>query len=174
MFRLTDVPITQEPMLVEAAGGFVTFEGKVRNHAMGRSVIRLEYEAFPDLAIPEGVALLEEAKAKYGLLSASVIHRTGLLEVGDTAVLIQVAAAHRHEAFAGCEWIIDQLKHRVPIWKKEHFADGDSGWVGADVPSPNEDLYRALVQRQRSTEEVGEVGQTAIREAKVLMVGVGG
>lgn len=132
MFKLTSEPIDIQTQDQEGAGGFVTFEGKVRNEAEGRPVNRLEYEAYQELAESEGTKLVKEAIEKFGLISAQVMHRIGVLELGETAVLIQVTAAHRREAFAGCEWIIDQLKLRVPIWKKEHFADGDSVWV---VPS---------------------------------------
>ncbi len=132
MFKLASEPIVSTTLNQEGAGGFVTFEGKVRNQAEGRHVNRLEYEAYPELAESEGTKLVQEAIDSFRLISANVIHRVGILELGETAVLIQVAAVHRREAFAGCEWIIDQLKLRVPIWKKEHFADGDSVWV---VPS---------------------------------------
>ena len=83
-----------------------------------------------DLAISEGNKLIAEAKDQFRLTDVQIIHRTVLLALGDTAVVIQVAAEHRREAFAGCEWIIDQLKFRVPIWKRETYADGDTGWVG--------------------------------------------
>ncbi len=132
MFKLASEPIVSTTLNQEGAGGFVTFEGKVRNQAEGRPVNRLEYEAYVELAESEGRKLVQEAIEKFSLISAEVIHRIGVLELGETAVLIQVASPHRREAFAGCEWIIDQLKVRVPIWKKEHFADGDSVWV---VPS---------------------------------------
>ena len=174
MFQLSGEPLVSESVVTDDAGGFVCFEGKVRNHANGREVLRLEYEAYDDLAIPEGQALVREAIQKFGLVDARVTHRTGLLEIGETAVIIQVAAAHRREAFAGCEWIIDQLKHRVPIWKKEHFADGDSGWVGADAPTLNTDLADSISMRQRALDEVGEAGQAALRASRVLIVGVGG
>jgi molybdopterin synthase catalytic subunit len=129
MFKLTSDPIVAQTLDQKGAGGFVSFEGKVRNEAEGRPVNRLEYEAYPELAESEGAKLVQEAIERFGLISANVIHRIGVLELGETAVLIQVAAPHRREAFAGCEWIIDELKLRVPIWKKEHFADGESVWV---------------------------------------------
>ena len=172
MFKLTDQPIVPEAIDQSGAGGFVSFEGKVRNLAGGRDVVRLEYEAYPELAEIEGLTLCREAVDRFGLLTANIIHRTGLLEIGETAVLIQVAAPHRREAFAACEWLIDELKHRVPIWKREHYAEGDSGWIGADATlSPLDDGRWA---RQIALSEVGEDGQEKLREARVLMVGVGG
>jgi len=114
------------------AGGFVIFEGKVRNSHKGRQVVALEYEAFEEMAVNEGQKLLDETQEKFGLIAATAIHRTGRLEIGETAVWIAVAAQHRREAFAGCEFIIDEIKKRVPIWKKEHYAEGDSGWIGCE------------------------------------------
>ena len=174
MFRLSNEPLTPLPVTNDLSGGFVTFEGKVRNHAQLRQVLRLEYEAYDDLAISEGEKLVAEAIERYQLESATVIHRLGLLEIGETAVVIQTAAAHRREAFAGCEWILDQLKHRVPIWKKEYYADGDSGWVGADAPGPNPELEAQLTQRQRRLTEIGHEGQARLKAASVLLVGAGG
>lgn len=132
MFSLTTQPIVAESASLPDAGGVVVFEGKVRNSHRGRTVVALEYEAYDGLAVSEGEKLLSEAVTKFGLVSATAIHRTGRLEVGDTAVRIEVHAAHRHEAFVGCEFIIDELKKRVPIWKKEHYVEGDSGWIGCD------------------------------------------
>lgn len=174
MFLLTDKPIQIPAQDHDGAGGFVTFEGKVRNHADGRAVHRLEYEAYPELAQNEGDKLVAEAIARFALLAVSVIHRVGVMEIGETAVLIQVASAHRREAFAGCEWIIDQLKIRVPIWKKETYQEGDSGWIGADVLAPDETFNSLFTTRQRTLEEVGDNGQEKLRNSRVLLVGVGG
>ena len=174
MFELTPKPIVASSSIHDGAGGFVSFEGKVRNHANGREVIRLEYEAYPELAQTEGEGLILEAISRFGLLDATVVHRIGILEIGETAVLIQTAAPHRREAFAGCEWIIDQLKFRVPIWKKETFVNGDSGWVGADTFTPNDELEEEYFRRQIKLPEVGLAGQEKLKKARVLIVGVGG
>jgi molybdopterin synthase catalytic subunit len=112
-----------------SAGGVVTFEGRVRKSNLGREVLRLEYEAYPELAEKEGMTILEEAKEKWGVAEIVAVHRTGILEIGEPAVWIGVASAHRAEAFEACRYVIDELKERVPIWKKEHYADGDSGWI---------------------------------------------
>ena len=174
MFELRDAPFEIEELGQDGAGGFVSFVGKVREASHRRRVLRLEYEAYPEMAISEGEALAAEAIERFGLLGVEIIHRTGVLQVGETAVSIQVAAAHRREAFAGCEWIIDQLKFRVPIWKREVYEDGDSGWVGTDPAPRNGQLYAALTERQKRLEEVGEDGQRKLKEARVLLIGVGG
>lgn len=135
MFELTYEPIEPRSTIVPGAGGFVTFEGKVRNRHRGREVVELEYEAYSPMAVSEGQKLIQEAVQKFDLLTAMTIHRLGRLKIGDTAVWIEVGAAHRHEAFLGCEYIIDELKKRVPIWKKEHYLEGDSGWIGCDEPT---------------------------------------
>jgi len=114
------------------AGGYASFEGWVRNHNEGRSVRHLEYEAFESLAVKEGARIVQEAIARYGVLSAACVHRVGDLAIGEMAVWVGVSSRHRAEAFAACRYIIDEVKHRVPIWKKEHYVDGDSGWVNCE------------------------------------------
>ena len=117
-----------------SSGGFVAFEGRVRNHNEGQAVLRLEYEAFAELATQEGQRVVDEALQKFAITGAACVHRVGLLETGDMAVWVGVAAAHRGAAFDACRYIIDEVKQRVPIWKKEHYANGDSGWVNCEVP----------------------------------------
>ena len=115
-----------------ACGGYASFEGWVRNHNEGREVQRLEYEAYEILGCKEGERIIAEAVERFGVARASCVHRIGSLELGDLAVWVGVSAAHRDEAFAACRYIIDEVKHRVPIWKKEHYVDGDSGWVNCE------------------------------------------
>lgn len=115
-----------------AAGGYASFEGWVRDHNEGQSVTRLEYEAFEALANKEGERIVKEAIERFGVLKAACVHRVGSLEIGDTAVWVGVSSKHRAEAFAACRYIIDEVKHRVPIWKKEHYVNGDSGWVNCE------------------------------------------
>jgi len=170
-FRLTPEPLVSSPLMDHGAGGFVTFEGKVRNHANGRAVTGLEYEAFPEMAIAQGDALLAEAIERFELTDAAVVHRTGALSLGETAVIVQTAAPHRREAFAACEWIMDQLKWRVPIWKRETYSDGVSEWVHAGSPPTIEETR---FDRQIRLPEVGHEGQARLVEARVLLVGVGG
>lgn len=112
-----------------SSGGFVSFEGWVRDHHGGRAVVGLSYEAYPVLALKEGERILQEAIGLFPIRRASCMHRTGHLGVGGLAVWVGVSSDHRHEAFRACEWIIEQVKLRVPIWKHEHFQDGTSEWV---------------------------------------------
>jgi adenylyltransferase/sulfurtransferase len=102
----------------ESCGGFASFEGWVRNHNEGHAVTRLEYEAFAELAEKEGARIVEEARVKFGVTRAACVHRVGSLALGDVAVWVGVSAAHRDEAFRACRFIIDEVKHRLPIWKK--------------------------------------------------------
>jgi len=111
------------------SGGVCIFEGWVRDENEGRTVLRLEYEVYDPLAIAEGEKVIAEARQKFPFLEATCVHRSGLLEIGDCAVWVGVSAKHRNEAFKACRYIIDEIKVRLPIWKKEHYADGDSGWV---------------------------------------------
>jgi molybdopterin synthase catalytic subunit len=114
------------------AGGYVCFEGWVRDHNEGQDVTRLEYEAFEALAVKEGERILAEASKRFPIKHALCIHRVGSLELTDLAVWVGVSAAHRGEAFDACRFIIDEVKHRLPIWKKEHYRGGDSGWVNCE------------------------------------------
>ncbi len=116
----------------DAAGGFVSFEGWVRNENEGQEVLRLEYEVYAPLAVKEGAKIIAEAMAKFPVLGADCVHREGLLEIGECAVWVGVASAHRDEAFAACRYIIDEIKLRLPVWKKEHYVNGDSGWVNCE------------------------------------------
>lgn len=110
-------------------GACVWFEGWVRDHNEGRAVLRLEYEVYAPLARKEGLKVLTEASARFDIRQALCVHRSGLLELGDIAVVVGVSAAHRDAAFQACRYIIDEIKHRLPIWKREHYADGHSEWV---------------------------------------------
>jgi sulfur-carrier protein adenylyltransferase/sulfurtransferase len=113
-------------------GGYASFEGWVRDFNDGRPVERLEYEAFVALAVKEGERIVREAIERFRVQHARCVHRVGRLELGELAVWVGVSAAHRAEAFAACRYIIDEVKHRVPIWKKEFYRDGDSGWVNCE------------------------------------------
>lgn len=115
-----------------AAGGYVAFEGWIRNENEGQQVMRLEYEVYEPLAIREGEKIIAEARERFPILHANCVHREGLLELGECAVWVGVSAVHRDEAFQACRYIIDQIKVRLPIWKKEHYVNGDSGWVSCE------------------------------------------
>ena len=137
-FELADNKIDRQ-LLVEkfsdpACGAFVSFEGWVRNHHENRQVSHLFYEAYPELALNEGRAVMQQALDKYAINSAICIHRLGKLQIGDMAVWVGVNAAHRDAAFQACRFIIDDIKARIPIWKKEFYLDSNSPrWLESEV-----------------------------------------
>lgn len=110
-------------------GGYCCFEGIIRNHNHGKEVSFLSYEAYEELALSELKRIAANALETFDLSFARAHHRIGRLEIGDVAVIIQVQAKHRDEAFRGCRYIIDELKKTVPIWKKEHYQDGQHSWT---------------------------------------------
>ncbi len=133
-FLLTEEPIRAEMFISflrsPKYGAYVAFEGWVRDHNEGRSVQGITYEAYIELATSEGAALLREVTIKHGCGAAYCVHRIGHVGIGEPAVWVGVAAAHRKEAFAACSEIMDALKARVPIWKHEHYKDGSNEWLG--------------------------------------------
>jgi len=136
VFVLLDTPIDAtalaRDLALVSAGACVTFEGWVRDHNAGRRVLRLDYQAYAPLAASEGGRIVAEARTRFAILEARCAHRVGELALGDLAVWVGVSAAHRDAAFAACRFVIDEVKLRVPIWKNEHYADGDSGWLHPD------------------------------------------
>ncbi len=135
-FRFTqfaiDTDSARRGLLDLGAGGYVSFEGWVRDNNEGLEVTRLEYEAFQELGVKEGERIISDALQRFPIKHALCIHRVGSLELSDMAVWVGVSSAHRGEAFDACRFIIDEVKHRVPIWKKEHYRSGDSGWVNCE------------------------------------------
>lgn len=129
---LTDQPIDGADLGTRVRsprrGGVVTFVGQVRDHHAGRRVQRLEYSAYEPMAELECAAIVAEAEARWAV-SVDLRHRTGSLGIGEVAVAVAVAADHRAEAFDACRWIIDEVKRRVPIWKRECYEDGTEAWV---------------------------------------------
>ncbi|MEO6075367.1 MAG: molybdenum cofactor biosynthesis protein MoaE [Dokdonella sp.] len=136
LFRLSaeaiDLETERHAIDHPAAGAFVAFEGCVRDHNDGRRVLALDYQAYARLAEAEGARIVQAAIERYQLRRAAAVHRIGNLVIGDVAVWVGVSASHRGAAFNACRWIIDQIKADVPIWKNEHYADGDSGWLHPD------------------------------------------
>lgn len=135
-FRFSNTVLDLQALRAEltdpGCGGFAAFEGWVRDHNEGQQVARLEYEAFVPLAVREGERVIAEAHERFGIHNLLCVHRLGALELGEVAVWVGAAAAHREEAFRACRYIIDEVKHRLPIWKKEHYQSGDSGWVNCE------------------------------------------
>lgn len=134
MFALSEAAIDAAALRARlehpAAGGVCVFEGVVRDHNEGRAVAGLRYEAYAELALREGARIVDEARARWPVLAIACVHRTGVLSIGDLAVWVGVACAHRGDAFAACRFVIDETKARVPIWKHEGYADGSSAqWL---------------------------------------------
>ncbi len=109
-------------------GALVVFEGIVREHSRGKQVRALVYEAYGSMAQKQIEQLAEEAARRWPISKVAVVHRTGTLQVGEVSVVIAVAAPHRGEGFDACEWLIDELKRTVPIWKKEIYTEGEA-WI---------------------------------------------
>lgn len=129
---LTRTPIDLAPLLAAVShpsyGGIATFVGVVRDHQDGRSVGALEYSAYEPMAEAEAARIVAEALARWPV-QVAVQHRLGALAIGDVAVAVAAGSAHRGEAFEACRYVIEELKRRVPIWKKESYADGAVAWV---------------------------------------------
>ena len=132
MVRITDKNIATDALLSEvgsaSTGALNIFVGTTRNYSHDRSVVSLEYEAYLPMALKKMEEIERDARGLWPIQNVLVVHRVGKVEIGEASVLIAVSAAHRDEAFKACRYIIDRLKDRVPIWKKEFFADGTSEW----------------------------------------------
>ena len=132
-FALTTDPIEPETLKQglarDNAGACACFEGWVRNVNEGEAVSALEYETHAEIAAAEGGAVLAEARKRFAIIEARCVHRVGKLAIGDCAVWVGVSAGHRGAAFDACRWIIDEIKHRLPIWKKELYLKGETAWV---------------------------------------------
>jgi molybdopterin converting factor subunit 1 len=132
-FRLVEGPLDLRAVAAEVAndeaGAIATFEGTVRRHSRGREVIALEYEAYEGMAENVMAEIAGEVKAKYDLSDVAISHRLGRVEIGETSVVIAVSAPHRQDALAACKDVIDELKERVPLWKKELYEGGEE-WIG--------------------------------------------
>jgi len=179
MFELTDHPIDSTALRAKLtrpeAGACVVFEGWVRNHHLGQPVRELHYEAFDVMAKLEGSSIIAEIEERFAGCAVFCVHRTGALRVGDLAVWIGVSSAHRAAAFLACRQAIEEIKRRLPVWKKEFHPDGAAEWVNCSAeamargPQPA-DYY----SRQTVLPEVGDAGQKLLTESRVLIVGVGG
>ncbi len=133
MFAISDVPIDSVRLRheLEAAGtgAVVCFEGRVRDHNDGRAVHGLSYQAYVELAEAEGRKILDEARNRFAIERVVCVHRVGDLALGEVAVWAGVSAGHRAAAFEACRYVIDEVKSRVPIWKREHYVEGESEWL---------------------------------------------
>lgn len=174
MFTLREAPIDREKLILDLkddkAGALVVFEGWVRDHNEGKAVSSLEYQVYEELAQKEGEKILHEAKHKFNLHKILCSHRFGHLYLGDTAVWIGAIATHRDDAFKATRYVIDEIKLRLPIWKKEHYLNEDAKWVfckdhHTHVHFHEEDYY----QKQKKLTD-----QEALKNSRVLVVGAGG
>lgn len=133
MFRIQpeiiQIETLREQCLADRAGAYASFEGWVRDLNEGQSVNSLEYEAYKELAEKEGSVILAEAQERWNIISAIAEHRVGHLAIGDCAIYVGVSSQHRGEAFEACRYIVDSVKDRVPIWKKEHYTSGATEWI---------------------------------------------
>ena len=135
-FELTnevlDVGEIARRIVPENCGAIVTLDGFVRRWTRGRESLHLEYEAYQPMAVSEMQKLGRRAHEKFDITHIGIVHRLGRLEIGETSVVISVAAPHRRSAFEACEWLIKELKRTVPIWKKEFYADGEI-WIAGET-----------------------------------------
>jgi molybdopterin synthase catalytic subunit len=131
LFTLLAEPLPDKPPFapMPGVGAVVRFEGVVRDNNDGKAVVELEYSAYQVLAEREGSRIVRDSIDRFGLFAGFCVHRVGVLRPGDVAVRVWAAAAHRREAFAACEGIIDAIKASVPIWKRETYVGGDRVWV---------------------------------------------
>ena len=142
MIDLTHDPIDVSAVVAavstEASGAVDLFLGTTRNHSDGKAVTELTYEAYPEMARKEIEKIVQEVHYHWPAHKVAVVHRLGSVPVGEASVAIAVSSSHRKEAFEACRFIIDKLKERVPIWKKEHFDDGSSSWTGSNGSETDE------------------------------------
>jgi molybdopterin synthase catalytic subunit len=124
-----DLAAFRSSLADDTCGALVVFEGWVRNHNEGRAVKGLAYEVYRPMALKEGQVILQEAMERFEIVHARAIHREGDLALSEPAVIVGVSSAHRDAAFQACRYIIDEIKHRLPIWKKEYYVDGTTEWV---------------------------------------------
>ena len=133
MIEIVESPIDHnaltERVRSNQAGAVCTFLGTVREMTGDRQTLSLDYEAYPEMALKKMAEIEEQARARWPIMEAAIVHRVGHLDLGEISVVVAVSCPHRHEAFEACRWLIDTLKEVVPIWKRESWADGTEEWV---------------------------------------------
>ena len=137
MFEITAEPLDPAPLVAairaDEAGAVALFYGVVRNENIGRRVLYLEYDAYPEMAIKKMREVADEVRAKFPVTGIGILHRTGRLEIGETSLLVAVSSGHRKEAFEACHFAVDRIKQVVPVWKKEVFEGGEE-WIEGHLP----------------------------------------
>lgn len=178
MFALTEQPIDAAALRARLqrpeAGALVVFEGWVRNHHQGRAVTRLDYEAFVEMAQSEGDALVAEVEREYYDVAIVCVHRCGDLVPGDIAVWIGATSSHRDDAFRAARIVIEEVKRRLPVWKREYHPGAEPVWVNCTEDTGVQHNAAAYNARQSILPEVGQEGQQRLARASVLVIGVGG
>lgn len=138
--RITSEPIDSAALLDQcvgdADGAAILFVGTVRNHNDGREVGHLDYQSYPEMAVKVLEDIVSEAEERWDVGEMSVVHRIGRLEIGEASVAIVVASPHRGDAYDASRYIIEELKKRVPIWKREGYLTGESEWLMGTTPQP--------------------------------------
>lgn len=174
MFSISDQHLNREELhqtLADSkAGAIVVFEGWVRNHNEGKQVTSLEYQVYRELALKEGAKILAEAREKFNLHNIVSVHREGHLKLGEIAIWIGATASHRDDAFKATRFVIDEIKHRLPVWKKEHYVAEDPVWVFCRHHSHHVHFSEAEYYQKQNL----VVDQSKLKQAKVLVVGAGG
>jgi adenylyltransferase/sulfurtransferase len=174
MFSISDSAINREELLStlsqEKAGAIVVFEGWVRDHNEGKKVSSLEYQIYHELALKEGQKILNEAQEKFNLHGVLSVHREGHLKLGEIAIWIGATASHRDDAFKATRYVIDEIKHRLPVWKKEHYIEHAPEWVFCRHHHHHVHFEEAAYYEKQSK----IVDQNKLKNAKVLVVGAGG
>lgn len=174
LFHISDQPIDRESLHQNLtnteAGAIVVFEGWVRNHNEGKKVTSLEYQVYQALALKEGLKILAEAKEKFNLHNIVSVHREGHLKLGEVAIWIGATASHRDDAFKATRFVIDEIKYRLPVWKKEHYASEDSKWVFCQHHHHHVHFNESDYYQKQS----GLINQEKLKKAHVLVIGAGG
>ncbi len=136
MFKISETPLEgidlRQGLLSSSAGAFNCFEGFVRDHNNGKKVLALEYQVYQPLCEKEAQKIFSEVQEKFDVIAAKCFHREGKLNIGDMTVWVGCCAKHRGDSFGACRYIIDEIKARLAIWKKEYYENGDSGWIGCE------------------------------------------
>jgi molybdopterin synthase catalytic subunit len=158
MIQLTREPIDYaaltEAVRSRQSGAVVLFLGTVREMTQGRQTVALDYEAFPEMAQAKMAELIEIAKQKWPIDKVGIIHRLGHLELGDISVALAVSCPHRRQAFEAGQFLIDELKVLVPIWKKENWADGSTEWVHPGLQEEGEEGREGEGETQKPSSNV--------------------
>ncbi len=137
MFEITPEPLDPGPLVEsvrrDESGAMVLFYGVARNENLGRRVLWLEYDAYPEMAIKKMREVADEIRARFPVTGVGILHRTGRLEIGEASLLVAVSSGHRKEAFDACHYAVDRIKQIVPVWKKEVFEGGEE-WIEGHMP----------------------------------------